>query len=295
MKQYIIFFAFILISQTIFSQRVRGTISVGQSAYMGDLQQKSIFLEQSSPSLIVGLSYDINNYFRIRGDLGVMGAKGDDKLSTKTYTKQRNLNFQTTIYEAALLGEFDYLNWVLKKDLPVTPYIIWGSGVFRFNPTTIDRNGNKVYLHSIGTEGQALGNPLYDYRRYSLIQLNFQFGGGIKFKISEKLNLGVEVSLRKLFTDYLDDVHSKNYVDPSEFLAKGQTLAAQLSFRGDELGYTFADLKNSGRGSNKGEDFYYTCQFKISYRLDNIRIGSDNYYFFSNKKALRSQRNPPNL
>jgi hypothetical protein len=216
-------------------------------------------------------------------------------LSTKIYTKQRNLSFKTTIYEAALLGEFDYLNWIFKKDLPLTPYVIFGTGIFRFNPTTIDRNGNKVYLHGLGTEGQLLGNPRYNYRKYSLIQINFQIGGGIKFNLSERLNLGIELSMRRLTTDYIDDIHDRTYVDPTEFLAKGQILASQLAFRGDELGLSFADLKNDGRGRNKSEDFYYTCQFRLSYRLDNIRLGQEGYYFFSNKKALRSQRNPPIL
>ncbi|MDI9364861.1 MAG: DUF6089 family protein [Flavobacterium sp.] len=295
MKKSIFIFILLLQSYNSFSQRVSANISFGQSAYFGELQQKTIFLEQSSLSVIGGISYDINNYFRIRGELGLIEAKGDDKLSAKVYARQRNLNFKTTIYEAALLGEFDYLNWILKKDLPITPYLIFGPGIFRFNPTTIDRNGNKVYLHGIGTEGQALGNANYNYRKYNLIQLNFQVGVGSKIKLSEKVNVGIEVSLRKLTTDYLDDIHDRTYVDPSEFLAKGQILASQLSFRGDELGYTFADLKNSGRGNNNNEDFYYTFQFRLSFRLNNLPIGNGRYYYFSNKQALKSQRNPPIL
>ncbi len=92
---------------------------------------------------------------------------------------------------------------------------------------------NRVYLKPLSTEGEGLpGYP--DRKPYSLTQLAIPFGGGVKFAITNDWHIGLEVGLRKLFTDYLDDV-SSTYADPNDLLtAKGQ-LAVDLSYRGDEV------------------------------------------------------------
>jgi hypothetical protein len=55
----------------------------------------------------------------------------------------------------------------------------------------------------LSTEGQGI---YPDKKPYSLWQPTIPFGGGVKFAITENLRIGFEIGLRKLFTDYLDDV-----------------------------------------------------------------------------------------
>lgn len=292
----IFIFNILFFSTSSFGQRLKINVALGASAYVGDLQSEPGFLIQPKAAFTLGTSYDLNQFIRARVDLSIMGAKGDDKLSQILDNRKRNLNFKTTIWELALLGEYDLLNLILQKQTAFTPYVFGGPGVFHFNPTTIDRNGNKVWLHNIGTEGQLLGNESYSYRNYRLTQLNLQLGIGFRYIINDQITLGFEASYRKIDTDYLDDVHAIPYVNPSEFLAKGQVEAAQLAFRGDEIGYTFSDVSSHGRGTGNNKDYYYSFQLKATIRLDNIHIGKDlDYYFLPRDRAIRSQRNPPRL
>ncbi|MBD0331427.1 MAG: hypothetical protein ICV66_02120, partial [Chitinophagaceae bacterium] len=75
------------------------------------------------------------------------------------------------------------------------------------------------------------------------------------------------VGLRKLFTDYLDDV-STTYVDPNDLLAEKGQKAVDLSYRGDEVpgeftntGIVYPDsgypTKDAQRGNPKAKDYYY--------------------------------------
>ncbi|MFC4232882.1 DUF6089 family protein [Parasediminibacterium paludis] len=283
----------LLISFATFSQRLKVHTAVGASAYVGDLQKSEAFLVEPRAAFTVGATYDITPFIRLRSDLSFMGIKGDDKLNKSTYDKIRNLNFKSNIWELAILGEFDVINLFLQRETRFTPYFFGGPGIFHFKPTTIDRHGNKVSLRDVGTEGQLLGNSAYDYRKYSLLQLNFQIGGGFRIQVNDNLSLGMEVSYRKLNTDYIDDVHAKPFVDPAEFLAKGQIEAMQLSFRGDELGYSLSDIAAVGRGTGKIQDYYYTFQLKAIIRLSNLQIGKDfDFYHQSYKHVTRSMRNP---
>jgi hypothetical protein len=244
----------------------------------------------------IGANYDVTQFIRARADLSFLGIKGDDKLNKSDYAKFRNLNFKSNVWEVAFLGEFDLVNLFLKRETVFTPYVFGGPGIFHFKPTTIDRNGNKVSLRDIGTEGQLLGNPAYNYRRYSLLQLNFQIGGGFRIQVNDNVTLGMEVSYRKLNTDYIDDVHTIPFINPAEFIAKGQFAAAQLAFRGDELGYNLGSISAVGRGTGKSQDYYYTCQLKATFRLSELRIGKDfDYYQQSYKQSRRSVRNPNRL
>lgn len=74
--------------------------------------------------------------------------------------------------------------------------------------------------------------------------------------------------MRKLFTDYLDDV-SGNYADPNDLLvAKGQE-AVDLSYREDELpeGDPVYPQKGITRGSPKYKDYYYFSGIHLTFFL----------------------------
>jgi len=70
-------------------------------------------------------------------------------------------------------------------------------------------------------------------KKYGLTQLSIPFGGGVKMALSDDINLRLEVGLRKLFTDYLDDV-STTYADEDELRANNGQLAVDYAFRGDD-------------------------------------------------------------
>lgn len=247
-----------------FDHQLRLTVSLGGSAYLGDIVQNSPILKQTSGAISFGASYDIFKQFKARLNLSYLGAKGDDRLNKRIDYQQRNLNFKSSIWEAALLGQYDFFN---SQDHIIVPYMFFGPGIYHFNPTTTDRNGNKVNLHDVGTEGQFLGNPDYDNRKYKLTQLNLQLGGGVRYEVNNNFSLGLELSFRKLFTDYLDDISGPSYPAPSEFTDAGQTDALQLSYRGDELGFEYEQFKGRPRGNPDKKDIYYSLQVGATFLI----------------------------
>jgi hypothetical protein len=123
-----------------------------------------------------------------------------------------------------------------------------------------------VYLQPLGTEGQGfyLGR-----KKYNLTQFAIPFGGGIKFAFNDNVRIKLEVGLRKLMTDYLDDV-STTFAPQAALLANNGQRAVDFSFRGDELkpGLTYPTA-NTKRGNPSSKDWYYFSGVTLSIRLVN--------------------------
>ena len=253
-----------------FSQNLHVDLFGGIATYQGDLQNKRFALDQSKPSVGIGLSYDLSPKFSIRSGFTYGMVEGDDKKNTSAKGNDaRNLNFKTAISELHAGLEYNFFNI---EGTSLTPYVFAGLAVYHFNPFTKDTAGNKVYLKPLSTEGEGLA-AYPDRKEYKLTQLSIPFGGGLKFKLSENLRVGLELGIRKLFTDYLDDV-STTYVDKTTlFNAKGAK-AVELAYRGNEIspGSTYP-ADNAQRGNPKRKDLYYFSGIRIS-KLLNANGGS---------------------
>ena len=234
----------------------------GVANYNGDLVEKLY----QSPRAAVGLTfgYQISSRINLRAGLTFAKVAGADSLNKQQDLRNRNLNFQSPVSEFSLVGEFNTFNLEDKK---WTPYVFAGIAVFKYNPYTFDRNGNKTYLQPLSTEGQGL--PGYSPSSpYGLTQFAIPFGAGIKYNLSDKFRLGMEVGLRRTFTDYLDDV-SGNYADQNDLLTYRGSLAADLAYRGDEVpgGDLNYPSKADIRGSSKYKDYYYFSGLHLVYLL----------------------------
>ena len=123
----------------------------------------------------------------------------------------------------------------------------------------------------MGTEGQGL--PGYaDREPYGLTQAALPFGAGVKFALTNNLHIGLEIGIRKLFTDYLDDV-STTYADPADLLTGRGQLAVDMSYRGDEVGDPVYPGKGAQRGSSKHKDNFYFTGLHVTYRLGGNNSG----------------------
>lgn len=256
----ILFAAFLLSSSVSFSQ-VRLGLFGGVSNYQGDMIQGAYVARFTKPAIGITGSYPISDRFALRAGFTYGKVAGDDKYNVES-VRTRNLNFETKITEFALLGEFtvfslDNIRW--------SPYVFGGVAVYHFNPYTEDSSGNRIFLQPLGTEGQGIDG--YD-KPYSLTQLALPFGGGVKYAISDRVQLGLEVGLRKTFTDYLDDV-STNYADEADLLAAKGPLAVELSYRTDELpgGSQAYPAKGAQRGGAKEKDWYYFSGLHLTFAL----------------------------
>lgn len=203
---------------------------------------------------------------RLEGTVGTVTAS--DSRAMKYSLKARNLDFTSIIKEVSLLAELHPFNFSTTNDLQpaISPYVLLGIGYFGFDPKT-SLNGQWIYLQPLHTEGE--GFPGTGRPNYKLSAINIPVGGGLFYRISDRVSLRGEAIYRFLTTDYLDDV-STTYIDPSlfdEYLsADNAILAKQLADRSYEIPNAGKNVPGSQRGSPK-KDAYYSINIKLGIRL----------------------------
>lgn len=239
-------------------------IYAGTGLYSGDLQTKRFDLKQAQIALGGGLSYAFAPKWSIRGAANYIRLYALDAAPTPNKAGNgRNLMFKSAIWEAQLAVEYQLLDI---EERGFSPYAFAGVAAFHYNPYAYDSTGNKVFLRSLGTEGQGL-SAYPEKKLYKNNQIAIPFGAGIKLALSDKLQVSIEIGLRKLFSDYLDDV-SGTYADSSILAGARGTQAAAFAFRGRELNpNTPYPAAGTIRGNPDNKDWYFTTGFRFSYRL----------------------------
>jgi hypothetical protein len=235
----------------------------GFSNYVGDMQHRAYTTKEAHGSFGAGLQYDLTGHFSVLSNLTYAKVSASDAKDNSTANRARNLSFETKIGEWNLLLEYNLLDLSQHR---FTPYAFAGIAVYHFDPYAYDSTGKKVYLHILSTEGEGL--PQYpDRKPYSLTQMAIPFGGGFKFRISDRVTLAYEIGLRVLFTDHLDDL-SNSYIDQATLLAERGPQAVEMAYRGGEL-KNGAPYPSAGafRGNSKHKDFYYTSGLRVTIAL----------------------------
>ena len=265
------------------SQNLSIHVDGGAVNYGGDLQSQLFTLQQANSFFGGGLHYRLSGHFSLEGTFAA-GKLAATDAKTKVESVRRNLSFYTNITEGSLVLHANL------KDVPgsarLTPYILAGVAFFHYNPYTYYQ-GQKVYLQPLGTEGQGL-SQFPDRKLYSLTQFAIPFGGGLKYAVNDRIMIGGEIAFRKLFTDYLDDVSSKRYVDTGLLRATRGPLSAKMSFRSDETSNPLNFNGTIQRGNPERKDVYYTILLKLY-----ISLGGNNDGNNAESKRLRRQSSCP--
>src|ERR1035437_5534586 len=237
----------------VYCQNVHLDLFAGIANYKGDLQYnpssgKQISFKQPNFAAGIGIEYELSNklYARFGITLGKIGA--DDK--NQPGQQQRNLNFTSPIFDVMLGAEYFIID---PYSHLVCPYVFAGIAYFHFNPYTFDALRQKVFLKPLSTEGEGF---VAGRDPYKLSQFAIPFGGGIKLSLSEDVRVGVELSLRKTFTDDLDDV-STSYVDQNLLFANKGQQAVDLAYRGNEVGAGPYPAAGTASGTLDAKDWYY--------------------------------------
>jgi Domain of unknown function (DUF6089) len=261
MKTVSLFILFLLTVLFVPAQRVFIGVAGGLANYNGDLLDKLYPKKITNGFIGFTVHYELQDKILIRGSYNFARVNGSDAYSEKEELRMRNLQFESAVSEFSFVGEYYLFNLYEKR---FSPYVFVGLGIFHFDPYTRDSTGRKVFLKPLSTEGQGI----YPNKKpYSLWQPTIPFGGGVKFAITDNLRIGIEVGLRKTFTDYLDDV-STSYPDHNDLLAaRGQT-AVDFSYRTDEIpgGDTNFPTKDTQRGGSTQKDIYYFTGLNIIFR-----------------------------
>ena len=216
--------------------RVEWSGGLGASNFLGDLGGRdrvgSDFIWDLEPTktnfaATFNHLYYLGRKFALRSNLTYAKISADDKLTKEPSRNNRNLNFQSHIWEASMVLEFQLKKerrgnvYSLKsstgrrlglKSSGVGVYGVAGIGVVRFNPKSRDQNGVMTALKPLHTEGQGItyNHPFWGVvegpKQYSGFSVVMPIGAGLKFPVSRDVGIKVELTHRFTFTDYMDDV-----------------------------------------------------------------------------------------
>jgi hypothetical protein len=242
-------------------------VLAGISNYQGDLTNKLFDPHLSKAAAGLTGTFELSEHWSVRGGFTFTKLTANDKYNTKVNLQARNLNFNTSISELSVVGEYATFNLDQKR---WTPYVFGGLALYHFNPYTFE-GSSKLYLKPLSTEGQGIAGYTHA-KPYALTQLALPFGGGFRYALNDNIRVGLELGIRKLFTDHLDDV-SGNYADAADLLRERGPLAVAFSYRADELpgGNQTYPEKGAQRGGSLAKDWYYITGLTLSFRLGGER------------------------
>ena len=262
MKQLLLAFATLLALQ-LPAQNFEIGLSLGHTSYIGDLVclEGGGHLKEFAP--LVGAFVKFNQN-RFSTKLGFM-TSSISATPTNSHHPERGLWFKSPIREFALTGELNLFYINLNQHSFFTPYVFGGMAIYQFNPKA-EYDGEWVELQPLGTEGQGMDGYNLPYQ---LTQLAIPFGGGIKYKVNKRLMIGAEVGIRKLFTDYLDDVGGTE-VNFKELISEHGETAAMVSVPANQMEKVLSGESVLYTRGGAGNDMYYTCQINLSFTIGKV-------------------------
>jgi hypothetical protein len=163
--------------------------------------------------------YNFNPVWVLRAEIREMHIQASDNLNFPL-PAVRNYNFNTNILEFSINAEYNFLNY-RKPD-----------NQFRWCPFLT------LGVANFMTFGSSFGSG------FKPINLSIPFGFGVKYKLSEHLNLGSTFIADKTFTDNLDGL-SSNYANNIATQYQGIDLSTNdwYFFLGFSISYTFYKVK----------------------------------------------------
>lgn len=157
--------------------------ALGMSGYLGDANNANLL---KKPGYVAGglFRYIINSRMALKANLLTAKISGNSANLANTYPDAQTYAFSSQLYDLGAQFEFNFLNYGIgSKYLKLkrfSPYLTLGVGA------------------TLATgDGDAF-------------TLNVPMGIGVKYKLSERLNIGLEFTMRKTFSDELDGLKDLN-------------------------------------------------------------------------------------
>ncbi len=291
----IILISFLVLFNNTFSQsssrwkRMRYEIFYGAGAtnFLGELGGadregtnfvRDLEISMTRPLFNIGFRYRITEVISTKAMLSYGWLRGDDKLTKETFRHYRNLAFRSSIlefsnqFEYSIIREKQGHRYNLRrvrgvKGFKTNTYFFVGFGVFYFNPKN-KYNGKWYALQPLGTEGQGL---VPTRKKYSRVSICIPYGIGFKYGLDRRTNIGLELGVRKTFTDYIDDV-STTYFDNQMIRESRGDVAAYLADPSDHTHPTWTEAYQQ-RGDPKDKDAYMFLILNVTYKLYSDRRG----------------------
>jgi len=185
----------------------------GLSMYMGDANQSAL-LQGFNPAAGVVFRRNYNFRWALKTDLMMGRITGDTKNTENVFPNNGQASFSRSFFRLGGQVEFNFLPYSDKfaylNTSKLAPYLLTGLGV------TVAPGKNQTFA-----------------------SVNLPLGLGIKYKIRNRINLGVEYSVNKLFSDSFDAP--------------------------DKEGFNLDNPYKIQSGSFKNKDWYNTLLFSVTW------------------------------
>ena len=238
---------------------------------MGDLNPTNPFYIKNLGAG-VSVKYNFNPTWGVKLGANYLIVDGNDNDFKNNFQKNRRLLFRNQLKELALTTEFNFFKIDGSKGAKkYTPFLSAGVAGLIHDPY-IYYYQNKINLRELKLE--------YDENntnKYSKFALAIPIGVGFKYKLDKNWRIGVDLSYRTVFSDYIDNV-SNNYPSamPKDIQKPNITIIDNgISRSFDENDWKYLadpskDLENksgTARGDSKKFDGILTAGITLNYTL----------------------------
>ncbi len=155
--------------------------ALGMSGYLGEANTSNLW---KRPGLVAGgvIRYILNSRWAFKGNLIYANIKGDTRGQQSQFPDGHHYSFSSSVYDLSAQAEFNFFHFGsgarYKQYKRISPYMVAGIGL--------------AYASTKGRSEVAFTIPL---------------GIGVKYKIKERLNIGLEFTMRKSFGDKIDNLN----------------------------------------------------------------------------------------
>ena len=313
--------AFSQTSQRWKSERHSVYAGLGINNFMGDLAGgrgdaahffglKDFKFSDTRPAATLGWRYRILEPLSVRVDFSYAMMHADDSKSKNENRELRNLSFRSNTFE--LGAKIDYY-FIKEKEVAryatftrgslfrnISAYVFVGFGGLHFNPKA-EYDGSWYALQPLHTEGQGTG---YEYEtlnedgvlvkvspkdEYKLWAFTIPIGLGVKYRLTKKLAISLEISNHYTTSDYLDDSKSDYYFNYNDADYLAAVAAGKANAAPSDLTPILADrhlvkddagnkveatepmsMGQMKRGDSSYNDAYIVTLISLHYKFSNV-------------------------
>ncbi len=196
---------------------------LGGSFYMGDANFTTPFKNMGIAAEAVW-RYNFNPHMALKADLAMGRISGSTKSAKTVFPDNQQVSFKRSVFD--LGAQFEYNFWGyswgerFRGNRRFTPYILGGMG-FTYAPAPAE----------------------------GVFTVNFPIGVGVKYKISRRLNIGCEFTMRFSLSDKLDVTNKEGLQLKDPYGIKGSGFKNKDSYSFTTIFITY-DFFSKCRGCN---------------------------------------------
>lgn len=226
-KTLIIFVLVFAAFPRLHAQEVEYTLELGGMAggsfYMGDANYSHLFMETGFCGGVV-LRQLLNPHMAVKYDFAAGRISGDTRNIKDAFPGGADASFSRTLFDAGAQFEYNF----------------WGYGTGRGY-----KNTKRLTLYIVGGMGFTFAPAPAD----NVFTVNFPIGVGVKYKLMDRLNIGIEFTMRFSMSDKLDVTSRSGLTLENPFEIKGRGVKNKDSYSFTTVFVTY-DLKPKYRKCN---------------------------------------------